>query len=122
MPLTGIARVSTETILLCSSSPGYLRSLGNLIIGYSAFNQDLVGSHSLVIGDGHAWTGAGALVVGSGHTVSADGAVAIGGMGNTASGNAAVVIGGSGSTAGHALSTVLNSPGAATSAPMESVY
>lgn len=97
--------------------------LGNLIIGRN--NQrhpstnippaERTGSHYLVVGDAHAWTGHGGILGGFHNTVTAawtasvlggayntvDGQIAtiVGGRENTASGNGAAVLGGAGNAA-----------------------
>jgi hypothetical protein len=63
---------------------------GNLVLGWNEAddNDTRTGSHNVIVGSHHAWTGTGGLLVGQDHALLADGAVAIGGEANT------VVVGG----------------------------
>jgi hypothetical protein len=70
--------------------------LGNLILGYNQQHGavDRSGSHSLVIGDYHQWSGAGIIVTGSDNDVFADGAAVLGGWAHTVEGPWSVALGG----------------------------
>ena len=92
-------------LTICDSLTG----LGNLIIGYNETNLlDVIrtGSHNLVIGIGHEYTGVGGLVGGINNAISNRYTAAIGGTGNTVSGYGASVSGGSNNTASGNLSSV----------------
>jgi hypothetical protein len=72
---------------------------GNLIIGYNepieAVNsEDRSGSHNLVIGQGHSYSGASGLISGYDNNVSGSYSVVLSGVRNTARRSGAVVIGG----------------------------
>lgn len=71
--------------------------LGNLVIGYAEDrlgSATRTGSHNLVIGPDHSWTGTGGIVAGAGNAISGQGAAVLGGEANSASGEGAVVVGG----------------------------
>ena len=70
--------------------------VGNLIIGYNETGGSLArrGSHNVVIGPEHSYSGYGGLVAGFDNTVSGAFASVSGGNGNTASGFAASISGG----------------------------
>ena len=105
--------------------------LGNLIVGYNGDHitlgtPDRTGSHSVVVGDGHDWSGAGALIAGTNNRVSADaasilggdmnqateeGSAVLGGRQNVASGDNASVVGGQGNDASGSEATVLGGQG-----------
>jgi hypothetical protein len=76
---------------------GTVNGLGNLILGYNGGAQTRSGSHNLVIGDSHTYTGSGGFVGGGGNTIS--GGSVFAGSGNTASGGQSSVTGGFGNTA-----------------------
>lgn len=87
------------------STDGAPNGLGNLVIGYNDPRSgtdpatDRGGSHYLVVGDRHHWTGFGGLLAGLRNTASGDWASVTGGFGNAASGTAASAAGGSGNAA-----------------------
>ena len=74
--------------------------LGNLILGYDDLPRnttaplDRTGSHNLIAGFGHNYSGFGGQAVGFEHTISAGYAVVSGGGANIASGSLAAVAGG----------------------------
>jgi hypothetical protein len=76
--------------------------LGNLIIGYNEFPNDggpsgphlRMGSHNLVIGDGHRYNASGGLIAGELNTINGQAATVTGGSGNIASSRFASVSGG----------------------------
>lgn len=84
------------------SSDGDPNGLGNLIVGYAADGRPDVGdgadirtgSHNVVIGDEHTWSGTSGLVVGLDNAITGVGASVSGGIGNTASGDFSAVSGG----------------------------
>lgn len=70
--------------------------LGNLIIGYDENADDTkTGSHNLVVGPYHSYTGAGGFVAGYNNEISGGSSSVSGGENNTASGNYSSVSGGS---------------------------
>ena len=93
------------------STDGDPDGTGNLIIGWNEADDDdgRTGSHNVIVGSHHDWTGhsgiatgvdhdlvtdAGATLGGEGNLVSAHGAVLIGGQDNEAAGSGSVGIGG----------------------------
>lgn len=85
--------------------------LGNLIVGYNEIpsgnpNGERSGSHMIVVGRGHSFTGYGGLVVGAEHQSFADFASITGGEENTITGRAASISGGFLNTAGGARSVI----------------
>jgi hypothetical protein len=90
-----------------SNSTYNSNGLGNLIIGYDQLPNDAgpsgphlrMGSHNLVIGDGHRFNGSGGLVAGALNTINGQGATVTGGEGNTANGQYSTVSGGADNTA-----------------------
>jgi len=74
-------------------------ALGNVIIGYNEGTQTRTGSHYLIIGPYHSYTGYAGIVNGHNNTASAPYASVTGGSYNTASGNYASVPGGYSNTA-----------------------
>lgn len=77
-----------------------VNGLGNLIVGYDEGDRsDKTGSHNLVVGPGHRYTGSGGVVFGAENGVAGLSASVLGGQGNLATGEGAVVIGGSGNLA-----------------------
>lgn len=73
--------------------------LGNLIVGYNAGSGNRGGSHNLVVGDDHAYSGSGGAVLGFSNTITGRAATVTGGNTNVASGDNASVSGGEGNTA-----------------------
>lgn len=74
-------------------------SAGNVIIGTNATtnfapNPARTGTHNLVIGNGHAYTGHNGIVQGENGTIASQNAAVIGGRKGRATGTGAVVIGG----------------------------
>lgn len=76
---------------------------GNLLLGYAEAlgTEDRSGSHTLIIGPYHAWTGAWGIVSGESNGLYADGGALIGGRGNTVTHANAVDAGGSGVTSSY---------------------
>lgn len=88
---------------------GEVNGLGNVIIGYNESPGENIkrsGSHNLIIGPEHAYSGFGGLVVGRENTISAPYASVLGGRLNTASGLGATVSGGSVNTASRDFASV----------------
>ena len=82
-------------------------SLGNVIIGYNKDIDDVrTGSHYLVIGDHHTYTGYSGIVAGADNTVTGNWSSVTGGGGNTAGGSYSSVTGGSGNEVSGFLSSV----------------
>jgi hypothetical protein len=99
--------------------------VGNLIIGYSAQRDPVVvrsGSHYLVIGDQHQWTGTGGIVAGEANTAAGTGASALGGRDNTASGYYSVGVGGEENVVSGWSSVVTGGLGNEASGPMSAVW
>ena len=71
--------------------------LGNLIIGYDepSAGSAKTGSHNIIVGPEHSYSGYGAIVVGEGHTSSAGYATVVGGLHGSAEGEWSTVVGGS---------------------------
>ena len=69
---------------------------GNLVVGYSRLDgsMDRGGSHNVVVGDFHDFTGHSSVVAGTDNQVTASNAVAIGGMGARVTADYAVTVGG----------------------------
>ena len=84
-----------------SDDNGNLTGLGNLVIGYDENDGTKIksGSHNLVVGDLHSYTGYSGIVSGSANTLSGDIGAVIGGTGNTASEEGATITGGYSNTA-----------------------
>jgi hypothetical protein len=82
--------------------------LGNLIIGYNSNfkDYDRSGSHNLVVGDDHGYSGFGSVVFGYGNRVEGPFSSVSGGVANTASGSYSSVSGGADNTASHSFSSV----------------
>lgn len=90
--------------------------VGNLILGYNTpppFTAPTtrVGSHYLVVGDGHDWMGHGGIVAGMRNKSLHGGGSVLGGVDNTAIGAWATVSGGEGNVAGGGLATVAGGSG-----------
>ncbi|MBW2058015.1 MAG: hypothetical protein JRH07_09610 [Deltaproteobacteria bacterium] len=93
---------------------GSPQGLGNVIIGYNeepdsgldAGGEDRSGSHNLIMGPKHRYSGCGNLVAGSANTARGSYTALVGGQSNTASGDMATVTGGLGNTASDYCSTV----------------
>ncbi len=91
-----------------------LTGLGNLIIGYNEqpvtppedSPQDRTGSHNLVIGPDHNYSGHGGFVAGAQNTISGSNASVSGGKANVASGMTSSVSGGSGNEASGILASI----------------
>jgi hypothetical protein len=84
--------------------PDCPNGLGNLIVGYNeprpeGFVNFRTGSHNVVVGQQHNFSGFGGLVVGFFNEISGDFASVSGGFGNTASGAFSSVSGGNNRTA-----------------------
>jgi trimeric autotransporter adhesin len=82
--------------------------LGNLIIGYALAEDSNVrtGSHNLVVGDYHSWTGWGGVVAGWNNNIEGFGSSVHGGAYNTAGGWNASVLGGLENAGSGSTSTV----------------
>lgn len=80
-----------------SDIPDYVNGVGNLIIGYNrhqpGFDQR-TGSHNLIVGDFHNYSGYGGLVAGIHNTVSGQYSGVMGGYYNSAIGDHTTVLGG----------------------------
>lgn len=82
------------------STGGAVNGLGNIIIGYNELrtatdaNNDRSGSHMLVVGQRHSYSGYGGIVAGDANTTSGMYASVLGGFVNSASGYTATVSGG----------------------------
>ena len=98
-----------------------VNGVGNLIIGYNAepdssllgpdYNGERTGSHNVVVGDEHSWTGSSGIVSGFGGILWADDAAIIGSRRIKVSGVGSVAVG---SQSGHVsgdYSTVVNTYG-----------
>jgi hypothetical protein len=90
---------------------GEPNGLGSVIIGYNEVNPDAlrgsrVGSHYLVIGEGHAYTRYAGIITGYRNTASGVYSSVTGGFFNTASGQGSSVTGGYDNTASGAYSSV----------------
>ena len=130
--LDGVSRVSVgghDTLRLTEmnlqlvngtgTTGGNPNGLGNLIVGYNPQRQfpapaTRVGSHYLIVGDGHEWTRFGGILAGLANTASGDWASVSGGRLNTASDLGASVSGGFENTASGDLASV---PGALATLP-----
>jgi hypothetical protein len=76
---------------------GVPTGLGNVIVGYDEGpDESKTGSHTLVVGAGHAYTGVGGVVFGQGNTIDGRGSSVLGGRDNTADLSASAVLGGIG--------------------------
>ena len=73
-----------------------LNGKGNLVVGYSRLDGtlDRGGSHNLVVGDFHDFTGHSSIVSGTDNHVDASNAVSLGGMGGRVSADYAATVGG----------------------------
>ena len=69
---------------------------GNIVIGYAEMDEDeeRTGSHNLVIGPRHSYTGTAGIVAGSNNAISGTGSSVLSGRANMATGDHAVVIAG----------------------------
>lgn len=69
---------------------------GNLIIGWNESDEDdgRTGSHNLIVGSHHDWTGHSGIATGVDHDLLTDAGATLGGEGNAVSGHGAVLIGG----------------------------
>lgn len=86
---------------------GVVNGRGNLIVGYNENSGDTrTGSHNLIVGTNHSYTGNSGVVTGADNTISGDGASVFGGRLNTASNGYAVVLGGRDNTASTGESVV----------------
>ena len=90
------------------STNGNPNGKGNLIVGCNttSLGQTRVGSHYIVVGDEHEYTGSGGFVVGWANKITADNATVTGGNNNTVGNDYASVSGGSLITASGELSSV----------------
>jgi hypothetical protein len=78
------------------STDGEPDGTGNLILGWNEVDDEdeRTGSHNLVIGSRHTWTGHSGLISGLDNTLRSDASVAVGGQGNIVTGAGAAAIGG----------------------------
>ena len=84
--------------------------LGNLIVGYNEQRPSpatRTGSHTLVVGPRHEWTGVGGIVAGANNNVTGNNATVAAGLFNTASGPQSIVTGGQNNTASGTNTAVL---------------
>lgn len=86
--------------------------LGNVILGYNEVDDNRkrhvrTGSHTVVIGPSHSYSGYGGLVVGSGNVLAEKYASVFGGKNNAANGSFSSVVGGSDNIADGSYSLVL---------------
>ena len=98
-----------------------VNGVGNLIVGYnedpddSLFNDDYngerTGSHTLVVGASHSWTGSSGIVSGYSNVLWADDGAIIGGQGNRVDGVGSVAVASTNSWVKGDYSAVLNSRG-----------
>jgi uncharacterized coiled-coil protein SlyX len=95
------------------STDGYPDGLGNLVVGYNEEPENMQewlrsGSHNLIVGPKHTYTGYGSFIAGSGNGTTFDGpyATVTGGQNNQATGYASTVSGGFSNNAGNDFSTV----------------
>jgi hypothetical protein len=91
--------------------PNCPNGLGNLIVGYNephpgGSENIRTGSHNVVVGEAHNFSGLGGLVVGTFNTISGNFNTVSGGEFNTASGTGSSVSGGSNNTASGHLAAV----------------
>ena len=95
--------------------------VGNLIVGYGEepdpdttgpdFNGDHTGSHNLVVGAGHTWTGNSGIVAGELGILEGDNAAIIGGHYSKVLGVGSVSLGADSSTASGEYSAVVGTQG-----------
>jgi hypothetical protein len=90
------------------ATAGPTNGLGNIIIGYNerTLSQARTGSHNLVVGEEHAYSGFGGIVAGEHNTITKRGASVVGGKDNVAGEIHATVCGGSGNVASGPYSSV----------------
>jgi hypothetical protein len=111
--------VNVQVVSGSGATDGAVNGLGNLIVGYDevlpapgefddpcAYGANRGGSHNVVLGAGHDYTGSGGLLTGQAHRLVEAGGAAVGGRCNVA-GSGAVTIGGSRSAAIGARSVVV---------------
>jgi hypothetical protein len=99
-PTVRFTGVNLQVVSGSGSTAGAVNGRGNLIVGYNENNGDTkTGSHNLIVGPQHTYTGYSGLVAGINNTISGNYASVSGGGSNTASGNSASVSGGSLNTA-----------------------
>ena len=105
------------------STGGTVNGVGNLIVGYDEYDgsQTRGGSHNLVIGAEHSYTGYGGLVAGVGNTISRGYASVIGGEDNEAKGLGNTVLGGLSNVADGGFASVLGGEGNPASGPYAAV-
>jgi hypothetical protein len=103
---------------------GFVNGLGNLIVGYNEHREDdnfRYGSHNIVVGQGHNYSGIGGLVAGRFNTLAQSFASVTGGHNNTASGFVASVSGGENNTASGTAASVSGGPSNTASGKWSSV-
>jgi hypothetical protein len=93
-----------------NASASHTNGAGNLIIGYDepliGIPVNRTGSHYLVVGPGHTFSGFGGAVVGSSNASTAPYASVYAGAGSKSTGVGACITGGNGNLAGGAFSSV----------------
>ena len=98
---------------ISGSTDGYTDGLGNLVVGYNEAPDNMQewlrsGSHNLIVGPKHTYTGYGSFIAGFGNGTIIHGpyATVTGGQYNQATGYASTVSGGTYNNAGHDFATV----------------
>lgn len=78
------------------STDGDTDGTGNLIIGWNEADDDdgRTGSHNLIVGSHHDWTGHSGIATGTDHDLLTDAGATLGGEGNLVSAHGAVLVGG----------------------------
>jgi hypothetical protein len=105
--LLSFSGMNVQVVDGSGTTPGAI-GLGNLIVGYNenSVGATRTGSHNLVVGRNHEYTGFAGLVAGYNNTLSANEASVTGGYQNTASGYRSSVTGGIQNTASGTDSSV----------------
>src|SRR5262245_61771398 len=91
-PTVQFSGVNVQVVNGAGSTYANPNGEGNLVIGYNALPKTQTGSHDLVVGDDHGFSGSGSVVFGIVNNVLGDHEFAAG-TGNTASGDASFVSG-----------------------------
>jgi hypothetical protein len=88
--------INLQIVSGSGATNGPTNGRGNLIVGYNEElgRRDRGGSHNVVIGPQHGYSGSGGLVSGFANVVSNEAATVVGGFGNEASGVSSTVCGG----------------------------
>lgn len=95
-PTVRFEGVNVQIVSGSGDTQGQVNGVGNLIIGY---NEPLgptthIGSHNLIVGEGHSYSSFGGMVIGQANTISGQFATICGGQSNTASGFGCSILGG----------------------------